>query len=135
MGNYKLPQINKVFLVGNLTRDPELKYTAPNNVPIVSFGIAVNHRYKLLGEWKEGVSFFDVVAWNRLAELCNEYLHKGSAVLIDGELQNHSWKTNDGYKQNVVEIRASKIQFLDKKKSYNDEDSEELVEEISDEEN
>ncbi len=113
MTDLRAPRVNKVFLVGNLTRDPELRRTS-TGTPVVNFSIALNRRYRVGGEWREDTYFFNIVAWYRLAELCEEFLHKGSAVYIEGELQSRVWEKEDGFRINSVEIRASRIQFLDK---------------------
>jgi single-strand DNA-binding protein len=114
MSEVKLASINKVLLSGRLTRDPELRYT-PGGVPVITFSIALNRRYKdQSGEWKEEVSFVNVVAWQRQAEVASEYLKKGSAVFVEGRLQSRSWETSDGNKRSVLEVRAERLQFLDR---------------------
>ncbi len=105
-------ELNKVFLIGNLTRDPELRYVAGGQ-PVVSFSIGVNRAYvNQAGEKKEEVCFMRIVAWRRLAELCNEYLKKGSPILVEGRLQSRSWEAQDGTKRNTTEVLANSIQFL-----------------------
>ena len=107
-----MASLNKVFLMGNLTRDPELRYT-PNGAAVASFSVAVNRVYKLpSGEKKEEVSFIRVVSWNKQAELCGEYLKKGSGVMVEGRLQSRSWDGPDGQKHNATEVIALNIQFL-----------------------
>jgi single-strand DNA-binding protein len=114
MADIRLPEVNKVFLSGNLTRDPELRRTA-NDRAVVGFGLASNRRYKDRdGEWKEIVSFLSIVAWGRQAETCAEFLRKGSAVFVEGRIQSRSWETQDGQKRNTVEIVADRVQFLDR---------------------
>jgi len=114
MSEVKLASINKVMLSGRLTRDPELRYT-PAGVAVMTFSLALNRRYKdQSGEWKEEVSFVNVVAWQKQAELANEYLKKGSAVYVEGRLQSRSWETNEGNKRSTLEVRAERLQFLDK---------------------
>jgi single-strand DNA-binding protein len=103
-----------VFLIGRLTRDPELRFT-PSGAAVANIGIAVNRRYKGQdGEWVEEASFFNVVAWNRQAEFVNEYLRKGNQILVDGRLQSRSWETPDGQKRSVVEVVANRIQSLER---------------------
>jgi single-strand DNA-binding protein len=115
MGERKIPTLNRIFLIGNLTRDPELRRTT-NNVSVVNFRVASSRRFKdSSGEWKEEVCYVGVVAWHKLAESCAEYLKKGSAVFIEGELQSRSWENEEGSKFSVVEIHAHRIQFLDKR--------------------
>jgi len=96
--------VNRVFVAGNLARDPELKYTNSGKA-VVNLSIAVNDYYT-----KEA-SFFRVVAWERQAENCDKYLSKGSPVLVEGRLQSRSYEVN-GEKRNVVEIVATSVQFL-----------------------
>jgi single-strand DNA-binding protein len=116
MSEVKLANVNKVLLSGRLTRDPELRYT-PGGVPVMTFSLALNRRYKdQSGEWKEEVSFVNVVAWQRQAEVASEYLKKGSAVFVEGRLQSRSWETSEGNKRSTLEVRAERLQFLDKVK-------------------
>jgi len=114
MSDVRLVSVNKVLLSGRLTRDPELRYT-PSGVGVTTFSLALNRRYKdQSGEWKEEVSFVNVVAWQRQAELVSEYLKKGSAVFVEGRLQSRSWETSEGTKRSVLEVRAERLQFLDR---------------------
>lgn len=107
-----MASLNKVFLIGNLTRDPELRYT-PSGLAVVNLRLAVNRRYKdRNGELKEEVCFVTVTAWDKQAEVCNQYLAKGKPVFVEGRLQSRSWETTDGQKRNVLDIRAERIQFL-----------------------
>lgn len=94
---------NRVELIGNLTRDPELRYT-PNGAAVCTFGIATNRTYVTEGERREEVDFHRLVAWNKLAELCKQLLRKGHRVFISGRLQTRSWEGQDGEKRNVTEI-------------------------------
>ncbi len=115
MSNTRLPHLNRVLIVGNLTKDPELRYTS-TGVPVANFRIASNKKYKdNLGESKEDVCFIGVVAWQKLAESCSKFLKKGSAVLVEGELRSRFKENDDGSKRNLIEIRAFQVQFLDKK--------------------
>ena len=107
-----MASLNKVLLIGNLTRDPELRYI-PNGSAVTSFTVAMNRVYKLqTGEKKEEVTFIRVVVWARLAEVCAEYLKKGNPVFVEGRLQSRSWDGPDGQKRNTVEVIASNIQFM-----------------------
>ena len=107
-----MASLNKVLLIGNLTRDPELRYI-PNGSAVTSFTIAVNRVYKLQsGEKKEEVSFIRVVVWGRMAETCGEYLKKGSPVFVEGRLQSRSWDGPDGQKRSATEVIALNVQFL-----------------------
>jgi len=103
--------LNKVMLVGRMTRDPELKHTA-NGGAYVRFGLANNRNYTAGGERKEEVSFFNCVAWGRQAEIIHQYCKKGKQVAIEGRLQQRSWQSQDGQKQNTVDIVVSFLQML-----------------------
>lgn len=104
--------LNKAMLMGNLTRDVELKYT-PSGATVANFGLAVNRTYTNSdGEKADDVCYIDVVAWNRLAEVSGEYLSKGKPVLVEGRLQYRSWESEDGGKRSKLEVVAQNIQFL-----------------------
>ncbi|MDD5147715.1 MAG: single-stranded DNA-binding protein [Candidatus Daviesbacteria bacterium] len=94
---------NRVELIGNLTRDPELRYT-PNGAAVCTFGMATNRTYVTEGERKEEADFHKLVAWNKLAELCNQLLKKGMRVFISGRLQTRSWAAQDGIQRQSTEI-------------------------------
>ncbi|MBI2599737.1 single-stranded DNA-binding protein [Candidatus Daviesbacteria bacterium] len=94
---------NRVELIGNLTRDPELRYT-PNGAAVCTFGLATNRTYVTEGEKKEEVDFHRLVSWNKLAELCNQLLKKGTKVFISGRLQTRSWQAADGQQRQTTEI-------------------------------
>ncbi len=102
---------NRVILMGNLTRDPELRYT-PGGTAVANFGIAINRRYKTEDEVREEVDFFDIVVWGKQAENCSEYLSKGRSVLVEGRLQQNRWETSEGQKRSKVEVVANTVQFL-----------------------
>lgn len=107
-----MASLNRVVLVGNLTRDPDIRST-PNGTSVTNFGLAVNRRWtNKQGEKVDGVDYFNIVAWGKLAELCGEYIKKGSPVALEGRLQSRSWETEDGQKRSVVEIVAENVQFL-----------------------
>lgn len=107
-----MANFNKVFLMGNLTRDPELRYI-PSGSAVATFTVAVNRVYKTqAGEKKEQVSFIRVVVWGRMAEVCGEYLSKGSPVFIEGRLQSREWETPEGQKRSTLEVVADNVQFL-----------------------
>ena len=107
-----MASLNKVLLIGNLTRDPELRYV-PSGSAVANFTLAMNRVYKLqTGEKKEEVSFVRVVVWGRLAEVCNDYLKKGRPVFVEGRLQSRSWEGADGQKKSTLEVIATNIQFL-----------------------
>jgi len=102
--------MNSVSVVGNATREPELRFT-PSGQAIATFGIAVNRswRNKQSNEWEEAVSFFDVTCWAQMAENVAESVTKGTRVLVTGRLEQRSWETNDGEKRSKVEIVAEEI--------------------------
>jgi single-strand DNA-binding protein len=103
---------NRVFLVGNLTKDPELRYT-PQGTAVVTLRIAVNSPFKdKSGQPQKETCFINVVAWGQIAEVCNQYLQKGRQVLVEGRLQSRSWKTNDGQNRSVIEVCANRVQFM-----------------------
>jgi len=115
MAELRMPDVNSVIIVGNLIKDPVFRHTT-TGTPVTNFYIASNRKFKdNLGNWKEDVCFVGIVAWYKLAESCYENLRKGSAVLVEGELQSRTWKTEDGFNRNVVEIKARRIQFLNKR--------------------
>jgi single-strand DNA-binding protein len=99
---------NSITVVGNITRDPELRFTAGGK-GVASFGIAVNRRYQVGGEWQEKVSFFNVVAWDTLGENAAASLNKGSRVIVTGRLEQRDYETKDGEKRSVVEIVADEV--------------------------
>ena len=111
-----MPNLNKVFLMGHLTRDVDLRYT-PSGAAVANMGLAVNNKYKSGDEWKEDVCFVDITVWGTTGERCNEYLKKGSAVFIEGRLQYRSWETDDGQKRNKLDVVADRVQFLHGKSS------------------
>jgi len=107
-----MASLNKVFLIGNLTRDPELRYV-PSGSAVATFTLAVNRVYVTQsGEKKEQASFIRVVVWGRRAEVCGEYLSKGSPLFVEGRLQSRDWETQEGQKRSTVEVVADNIQFL-----------------------
>ena len=101
---------NTVVVTGNITRDPELRFT-PNGAAVANFGLAVNRRWqnRQTQEWEEQVSFFDIAAWSQLAENVSECLTKGSRVTVTGRLEQRSWETQDGERRSKVEIVADDI--------------------------
>lgn len=124
--------LNKVFLLGNLTRDPELKHTS-DGTSVANFSIAVNRSYKSGNEFKKEVSFFDIVVWGKSGENCNKYLSKGRPVLVEGRLQNQHWEQQDGQKRTKTQIVADNVQFLGSGKSNNDSASDDEADTGSDE--
>jgi single-strand DNA-binding protein len=114
---------NKVIIMGNLVRDPELTFL-PSGTAACNFSIASNDSYKKDDDWVEQVSYIDVVVFSRQAENCNEYLSKGRSVLIEGRLQQRRWEAKDGTKRSKVEIAASNVVFLGSGKDNGSGDSE-----------
>ena len=107
-----MANLNKTMIIGNLCRNPELRYT-PSGVAVCTLGVAVNRNFKGKdGEKKQETCFINVVAWQYLAENANKYLVKGSSVFIEGRLQSRTWENQEGKKQTVIEIVAENIQFL-----------------------
>src|ERR1035438_924232 len=112
--------LNQVTLMGNLTRDPELRQT-PNGQNVVSFSLALNRSYKdQAGEWQEATDYVDVVAWGPLAERVSQYLNRGSRSLVQGRLQSRNWE-QDGQKRSKVEVLANDVTFLDSRGSSSSE--------------
>jgi single-strand DNA-binding protein len=105
--------INRVVLVGNLTRDPELRHT-PSGTAVCSLRLAVNTRRKdsATGEWTEKPNYFDVTVWGNQGENCAQYLSKGRPVAVDGRLEWREWEAQDGTKRQAVEVVADSVQFL-----------------------
>jgi single-strand DNA-binding protein len=107
-----MADLNKVMLIGNLTRDPEVRYT-PKGSAVADLGLAVNSSYRTQdGQIKDEVCYVDVVTWGRQAETCKEYLTKGSPIFVEGRLQYEQWETKDGEKRNRIKVRAERVQFL-----------------------
>jgi single-strand DNA-binding protein len=107
-----MASFNKVILMGNLTRDPELKQ-APSGSKVADLGLAVSETWRdKNGQPREVTCFVDVVVWDRLAELCQQYLAKGRPVLVEGRLQMDEWKTPQGEKRSKLRVRADNVKFL-----------------------
>ena len=103
---------NKVFLVGNLTRDPELRYT-PQGTAVTTLRIAANRTFKdRTGQPQKDTCFVIVVVWGQMAEVCNQYLQKGRQVLIEGRLQSRSWQNSEGKNRSTLEVVATRVQFM-----------------------
>ena len=124
MFDLRMPDVNSVLIAGNLTRDPTFRKTT-NGTPVANFWIASNRRFKdNNGQWRENVCYVGVVAWYKLAENCAENLKKGNAVIIEGELQSRSLRMEDGRNRNIVEIKARRVQFLNKKDAEGESEAE-----------
>ena len=104
--------MNKIIVIGNLGRDPEMRYT-PNGQSVTSFSVASNRKYTTAaGEQREETEWFNVSAWGRHAELCNQYLTKGQQVYVEGRLHSRTYETRDGQTRFVNEINLTDVQFL-----------------------
>lgn len=107
--------LNKVMIIGNLGRDPEMRYT-PSGKPVTSFSVAVSRSWvKPEGERTETTDWFNVVAWGRLAEICSQYLTKGSMVYVEGRLETRSWEAENGQKHYRTEVVASDVNILERR--------------------
>jgi single-strand DNA-binding protein len=125
-----MPDFNRVFLMGRLTKDPELRYTA-GGAPVANLRMAINRVYQSQsGEKKEEVCYVTVVVWRKQAEAAGEYLKKGDPLFVEGRLQSKSWETEDKQKRTVLEVVADRVQFLNRGKGGGGEGaSHEAVEE------
>lgn len=106
--------LNKVLLIGNLGKEPEMSYT-PNGQAVTKFSLAVNRRTKVNGERKDETQWFSIVAWGQLAETCNTYLHKGSKVYIEGRIASRDYQDKEGVKRTAWEVTANEMLMLDGK--------------------
>jgi len=114
MNGNRMPHLNAVHLSGRLTKDPELRYTKAG-VPVFNARVANNSYFRLAdGEWQQETTYIGFVAWQALAERCYESLKKGSAVLVSGRLTSNEWEAEDGQKRSMIELRADRVQFLDR---------------------
>jgi len=113
--------MNKVILMGRLTRDPELRYTTVNNTPVASFTLAVDRRFARQGEERQ-TDFFPIVVWDKSAEFCSKYFTKGLKVVVVGRLQTRTWDDNEGKRHYVTEVIAEELYFAEGKKSQGMED-------------
>lgn len=126
-----MPSLNKVFLIGNLTKEPELKYI-PSGSAVGTLRLAVNRKFKAAdGTLKDDTLFINVTVWGKQAEACNEFLAKGSPVFVEGRLQSRTYEGQDGQKRYVTDVTAERIQFLSggKKKGTGEGSDEEIPEE------
>jgi single-strand DNA-binding protein len=123
MACLKMPELNCVMIAGNLTKDPVIRRTT-SGIPVANFCIATNRKFRdANNQWVEDVCYVGVVAWSKLAENCTEKLKKGSAVLVDGELQSRVLQSENGFSRTIVEIKAHRIQFLNRSEAPIDLDS------------
>ncbi len=108
--------MNKVFLIGNLTRDPEMRSTQ-SGIPVCNFSIAVNRRFRNAQTGQQETDFFNIVAWRQLAELCSRYLSKGRKVAVLGSIQTRTYEAQDGTKRSAFDIVADEVEFLSSQQS------------------
>lgn len=107
-----MANLNKVLLIGNLTRDPELRYT-PGGSAVCNFTLAVNRTYNdKSGAKKEDTCFLRITVWGKQGETCAQYLSKGRSAFVEGRLQSRSWETEDGQKRSAIDVVADRVQFL-----------------------
>jgi single-strand DNA-binding protein len=109
-----MADLNKVFLMGRLTHDPELRYT-PNRIAVIDLRLATTRSWGRDEERREDTLYIDVTVWNRQAEMCGQYLRKGSAVHVEGHLRSESWETQNGEKRTKIKVEAERVQFLDRR--------------------
>ena len=113
--------MNRVFLMGNLTRDPQVRQT-PSGRSVADLGLAVSERYRTReGEAAETTCFVDIVAWGRQAEACGEYLNKGAPVVVEGKLRLDRWETPEGEKRSRMKVQAQRVQFLGRRAAQGEE--------------
>ena len=118
-----MASLNKVLLIGNLGKDPEVRYTA-SGTAVASFSLATSEKFKNKeGEWEERTEWHNVTLWGRLAEIAGEYLAKGKTVYIEGRLQTRKWQDKDGKDRYTTEIVGEKMQMLSRKDGSNHEDA------------
>jgi single-strand DNA-binding protein len=119
--------LNKVMLIGNLTRDPNLRFT-PNGAAVCSFGLATNRSWTNSdsGEKQERVDFHNVVAWGKLAEICGQLLHKGDKTYVEGRIQTRDWKTEDGAERRITEIIIDNMMLLNSRGGYSAGEEDEM---------
>ena len=110
-----MPSLNKITIIGNVGGEPEMRFT-PNGKPVTSFTVATNWAYTTPeGERKQETEWFNVVAWNRLAEQCNQFLGKGRLVYAEGRIHTRSWEGQDGQQHSRMEVIANRVIFLDRR--------------------
>lgn len=128
-----MASMNKVILMGNLTRDPELKHISSGRA-VADMRLAMSEKYKNKdGEIVESTCFIDIVVWGRQAETCNEFLHKGSPAIVEGKLQYESWENDEGQRRSRIRVVASRVQFVGGRRSSGEQQNAENKEEMEDE--
>ena len=114
--------MNKVELLGRLTKDPEIKYTQTNNTAVANFSLAVNRRFTKEGEERQA-DFINIVAWGKTAEFCNKYFKRGMQIALVGRIQTRNWEDEQGQKHYVTEVIAEEVYFADSKKEQQEPQS------------
>ncbi len=110
-----MPSLNKLIVIGNVGNEPEMRFT-PNGKPVTSFSVATNWLYTSSeGERRQETEWFNVVAWNRLAEQCNQFLAKGRLVYVEGRIHTRNWEGQDGQPHSKIEVIASRVIFLERR--------------------
>lgn len=128
-----MPSLNKLTIIGNVGNEPEMRFT-PNGKPVTSFSVATNWLYTSSeGERRQETEWFNVVAWNRLAEQCNQFLAKGRLVYVEGRIHTRNWEGQDGQQHSRIEVIASRVIFLERRgtPSISDEKIEDRIDESS----
>jgi single-strand DNA-binding protein len=114
-GEETMPSLNKLTIIGNVGNEPEMRFT-PNGKPVTSFSVATNWLYTSSeGERRQETEWFNIVAWNRLAEQCNQFLAKGRLVYVEGRIHTRNWEGQDGQQHSKIEVIASRVIFLEKR--------------------
>ncbi len=110
-----MPSLNKITIIGNVGNEPEMRFT-PNGKPVTSFSVATNWVYNSPeGERRQETEWFNIVAWNRLAEQCNQFLAKGKLVYAEGRIHTRNWESQDGQTHSKIEVIANRVIFLDRR--------------------
>lgn len=124
--------LNKVFLIGNLTDDPELRYT-PNDTAVADFSLALNRSYQdSNGEWQEETDYVDITVWDKQAENASQYLEKGSKTFLEGRLDHQTWETDSGDRRSKLEVTARNLIFLDAPQGDGEASPDEIVDDFED---
>ena len=123
-----MPSLNRVEIIGNVGSEPELRFTS-NGKSVTSFSVACNSRYTRNGESQENTEWFNVIAWNKLAENCNQFVVKGMMVYVVGRIELHKWEGQDGKERSQLNLIANNVLFLSKKEEQGGKQGENLAEE------
>lgn len=110
-----MASLNKIMVIGNVGKEPEMRFT-PSGNPVTNFSVATSNRYQRDGEWQEETQWFTVVSWGKLAEICNQFITKGQQIFVEGRLRMREWEGKEAQKRYNLEIIASTVLFLGKRK-------------------